>query len=250
MKGEAMRHSTFVILFVMALWSNVYSAQLSGSAYASSEGNRHIVSVSGWYDGDPADYEYVFLRRQSIGVCTPDEFLYDNPIPFELAPWNGPGLGFSGTVEFEAPDPRVLYRYQPYAMDSDGNERVILNWCATDYTSSDLVSCEEAPFLRGRLELYVGNSAIDFRVVPCDEDCWTEYLYINSPTLDRLVELGGENAIDLLGEVVDVYGDLIRCQLLGADSHDVTRIELAPLGTCGPVPVETNSWGGVKAMYR
>lgn len=245
-----MRLSAYVIVVAMVLWSNVYSAQLSGSAYSSSVGSKHIVSFSGWYGGEEADYEYIFFRRQSIGICTPDEFLYDIRIPFELETWTGPGLALSGTVEFEAPDSGVLYRYQPYAMDFDGSERIIMNWCATDFTSSTLVSCEEVPFLRGRLNFDFGHGTVGFRVESCEEDCWTESLTIYESTLDQLVEWGGEDALSLMGEVVDVYGTKITCQLLGTDSHDVTRIEPAPLGTCGPVPVEATSWGGLKAMYR
>lgn len=158
--------SAAIFLFWALYCSGAFAEQLSGSAYASSEGNRHIVSFSGWYGGEQADYEYIFFGRQSVGICTPDEFLYDSRIPFVLEPWNGPGLRLSGTIEFEAPNSGVLYRYQPYAMDYDGNERIILNW------------------------------------------------------------------------------------LLGSDSHEVTRIEPAPLSVCGPVPVEATSWGGVKSMYR
>lgn len=242
--------SAAIFLFWALYCSGAFAEQLSGSAYASSEGNRHIVSFSGWYGGEQADYEYIFFGRQSVGICTPDEFLYDSRIPFVLEPWNGPGLRLSGTIEFEAPNSGVLYRYQPYAMDYDGNERIILNWCATDFTSSTLVSCEEAPFLRGRLLLEYGYGGIGFRVEACDEDCWTEWLGLNHSTLDLLVELGGEDALSLIGEVVDVYGTKITCQLLGSDSHEVTRIEPAPLSVCGPVPVEATSWGGVKSMYR
>ncbi len=239
-----------VVLFVLVFCGGGYAAQLSGSAHGSVSDDRHAISISGWYDGDQADYEFVYLRRTAIGVCIPEENLYQHSITFELKPWSGPGLEFSGTVEIEVPDPRVLYVYQPYAVAPDGTERIILGWCATSSVSCALVSTNEAPFLRGRLELDFLRYPIEIRVSPCEEDCWSQYLRLSYPSLEFFEEVAGESGFSLIGEIVDVYGVLNMCPMADGDSHIVTKIELAPANVCGPVSVSIRTWGTVKSLYR
>jgi hypothetical protein len=240
------RLATFLVAMLALGVPNAASA-LGGRAHAVCENGQHVVSVSGDYRPDyDGPFEGIVFKREAIGVCTAEEFVPPDPLPF--APQtNG---AFAAAVTLDAPSPDVTYRYTPYGVRPDGTFEKMVWICDTDFRTYALVSCGGTPLVRGRLEILASctsNSGFCVTISPCTEDCWTE----------PLVEMDLFSFADAVGpfgefvdQVVDVFGDRTACAMPNGDPYSITRIEHAPTGTCGPVPVQERNWGSLKATYR
>lgn len=240
----------FALVF-MTMTNSAKASQLGGAARMTCEDGSHIVTVSGTYfNGVEGEYTGIVLERQAVGVCVPDELLMDDAVPFNPEPDTGSGAGFSCTFELTAPGLDIVYRYVPYGIKSDGGLQVIWHYCGADMRGYALTSCVDAPFDRGTVEFMGFNGdTLMFRIVSCDADCWSQGV-IGELTMEELESYCGEPAMNLVGEVLDVFGGRTYCAMLGGPYEDISRIERAPSGVCGPVPVQQVNWGGVKALYR
>ena len=240
------------ILVLVILLSGSQAFAMQGSAHVECVGGDHVLTVGGWYfeEFDPEVTGLVF-RREAIGVCAPDVIIPETPLPFEteLDPY---GYGnYSATMTVTPPHSDVAYRYQPFAVLTDGSLQPLFAQCDSDNRSYALAGCSDAPIHRGRVEItpncMMGDLCIN--IVPCEANCWSEY-YWDYLSIEAFEELAGEPVGNLLGEVVDLYGTRTYCTMPGGNYHEITRIERAPDGVCGPVPVEPSSWGSFKARYR
>jgi len=224
----------------------------SGRAQVTCENGEHVVSISGSvFPESDDDFMGLVLERETVGICTTSEFVPAIPLPFDPQP--NPEYGYPtymATVTLTPPLQGVTYRYTPYGVREDGSRVRFFSACASDHRSYALTSCSSAPFLRGELEMIDFNGGdLLFGIDPCEPDCWTEsiYIYMDVTALESIV---GDGWNDLLGQVVDVFGDRSFCSMIGGPSHDISSIVPAPAGACGAVPVERMSWGGLKASYR
>ena len=226
---------------------------INGSSHVTCENGDHVITVSG-YSSEEQSEEFVgiVLRREAIGICQNIDFVPEIPLPFDPQPDSGSmSLKFEASLTIQPPLADVVYRYSPFGVRPDGSMEPFLHLCDSDFRSYALASCGGAPFARGRVELVFPCDRGDlcFRIELCEDDCWTESVdaYLDIATLELLA---GEPPMDLLGQVVDVFGGRTYCTMPGGDYHSITRIERAPAGGCGPVPVERWNWGGVKAIFR
>jgi hypothetical protein len=233
-----------LLLLVLPTASHAANAR----AYATCDGGQHLVSVSGGYDDTGSDtlYEAVVFKREAIGLCQPPEFLPAEPIPLVLEQFDGTYYTFEASARFDIPSPGVAYRYTPYGLLSDGSMEPMFYLCDTDGRNYAIANCDYAPIARGRLELaslcFLGECV---EVISCSQNCWTEHIVAN------LISLPDAKPYPLpFGEVVDVYGDRTSCAMPGGEYYSLTRIELAPRGECGPVPVQATNWGRMKATFR
>lgn len=243
--------SSVVLLVAAALGAGEGRAsQLAGAAGVSCLDGTHVVTVAGsYYEPIVGEYDHLVLRREAVGICEPDAYLDDTPLPFEPVDQGGYSV-FSATITVMPPRADVVYRYVPFAVRPDGSRQIISAYCDADFRGYALTDCGTAPFLRGHVQgILVIGSPYYFRIVPCEDDCWTEYLYWEFSE-SELTALAGESAFGLVGRVVDVYGRRTYCGMPGDPGHIITRLERTVDGACGPVPVEAVGWGHVKAMYR
>jgi hypothetical protein len=257
-KGDIMRISIAgrvaalaTILAATLPWADECRAsELAASANVECRDGAHVVTVAGsYYEPIVGEYDHLVLRRQAVGLCEPDVFLEDTPLPFEPVDEGGYS-SFSATVTVVPPRDDVVYRYQAFAERPDGSRQYISSHCDADSRGYALTECGTAPFQRGRVEFDWDEwNSFTFRVVACEADCWTEPFYTMLSLAD-LTALAGEPAFDLVGQVVDVYGRRTYCGMPGDPSHTITRIERTVDGACGPVPVEAVGWGSVKALFR
>ncbi|MBK7771130.1 MAG: hypothetical protein IPI48_11605 [bacterium] len=226
------------------------ASQLAAAAEVECLDGAHVVTVAGSYFAPVAgEYDHLVLRREAIGICEPAVYLEDTPLPFEPVDEGGYSR-FSSTVAVIPPRDDVVYRYVPFAVRPDGSRQHLTHNCDADIRSYALTNCGTAPFLRGRVDFtIVGGPQFFFWIVPCEADCWTEFM---SGQLgeSELTALAGESAFGLIGQVVDVYGRRTYCGMPGDPGFIITGVERTVDGACGPVPVEAVGWGHVKAMYR
>lgn len=254
-KGDIMRISIVrIVAFVLTVAAlgagEGRASQFAAAAHVTCVDGAHVVTVAGgYYEPIAGEYDHFVLRREAIGICEPDVYLEDTPLPFEPVDefdyWS-----FSATITLTPPRDDVVYRYVPFAVRPDGSRQSITHNCDADVRSYALTNCGTAPFLRGHVQgILVIGSPYYFRIVPCEDDCWSEYLYWEFSE-SELTALAGESAFGLVGHVVDVYGRRTYCGMPGDPGHIVTRLDRTADGACGPVPVEAVGWGHVKAMYR
>ncbi len=191
------------------------------------------------------------LKREAIGICEEAVFVPDDPIPFSMTPWQG-GLFSScqASVVLDCPDEGVLYKYTPYFVHQDGTYAEAGGSCGADQRVFGYVGCGSAPLVRGTLiftPTYDGN--VEVRVMPCEDDCWTETLWAVME-IDAFFGTVEGDPNEILRQVVDVHGDRTYCLMLGGATHTISRVTAAPEGECGSVPVETKRFAGFRAMYR
>jgi hypothetical protein len=244
-----MQKHVIAILSTLLLGVPTIASCMSGRAYVVCENGQHAVSVTGWYsDGYDVLYEAVVFKREAIGVCEPSEFLPVDPLPLTLQPYSGSTFTFETSATFDVPSPGVAYRYTPYGVLPDGSFESMYYVCDNDPRNYAIANCNNAPIARGRLEFtFECSGGFCIRILPCGEDCWTEPVMVHFTVPGALVEF---SLAELLGQVVDVYGVRSGCAMPGGDWYAITRMELAPSGLCGPVPVQEMNWGGLKATYR
>jgi hypothetical protein len=143
-----------------------------------------------------------------------------------------------------------VYKYVPYGVKADSSLQAIWTYCDNDWRGYAQVACVDVPFSRGTVALgSTWSKGMSFRIVPCEQDCWSTDLYFEILSAD-LAQYAGEPAIGLLGQVVDVFGGRTYCGMIGDPTYYITKIARAALGSCGPVPAEVANWGSVKALYR
>lgn len=210
----------------------------------------HVVTVGGsYFDPIIGEYDHLELLRKSIGVCEPDVWLVDSPLPFEPVDQGGYS-SFTATITLVPPRQNVAYIYAPYAVRPDGSRQLISANCDMDPRGYALTACGTAPFLRGRVEFDSnGWDGPYFRIAACEADCWTEHF--NVPIrYATLTAAAGESAYALVGRVVDVFGGRTYCGMVGDPLYAITRVARTTDNACGSVPVDAEAWGTVKATYR
>ena len=246
-----MRILILILLANVVFMSPARASQLAGAAGMTCEGSSHVVTVSGtYYWGIEGEYTKIVLKRQSVGVCEPDELLMAEALPFETEPAVGYAADYSLTFEVSPPRLDVVYRYVPYGVKSDGSLHLILHNCDADSRGYALTNCGDVPFDRGTFVFSgVSGGTLIFGIFSCEDDCWNEGVFGEYP-LEEMEVYCGEPPMDLIGEVVDVYGGRAYCAMIGGPYEYITRIERAPSGVCGPVPVRETSWGSFKSMFR
>lgn len=226
---------------------------LQGSSHLECVNGDHVLTLSGWlYEDSDWEITGLYFRRMTIGDCEPDVILPDSALPFEP---QGDGVDeyatYSAILTVTPPRTDVTYRYVPFAVRADGSEERILANCDGDFRSYSLSVCDGAPFHRGRAEFsfYCDGGDYCVEIVPCEAECWSEYFWDKIP-IERMPDLWAGPEEFQWGMVVDLYGDRTHCGMPGQADYDIVRIESAPDGACGPVPVEPSSWGSFKARYR
>lgn len=249
-----MRVPIAALATALVLGAACEAAAVQGTASGHCEGDKHVITVGGWYFPD-ADGEItgLVLVRTAIGVCRDPKVIPDDPLPFEPVPGGEPGLyEYTATVTVPVPAEAAVYAYTPYAVRPDGSREILHAQCSADDRSFALISCGDLPFVRGTVEYDFSNISwcgLCFRVAPCQDDCWTidPWLTFDSDTLEGMT---GRTWQDLLGSAVDLHGDRTWCVMPGGAYYEVTRIVPTEGGVCGSVPAAASSWGSLKAMYR
>jgi len=244
--------SVVVLLLIMSWgYADASAVSLTARARGVCEGTEHQITVTGTATVDVfPNLVGVSLVRQSVGICESEEIIPDNPVPLEIVSAGPYLIEFSASIAVAAPQSSVNYRYIPRFIHADGLDVTVSSGCAGNGFVSALVGCEEIPLQRGEL-VFVGlvDGELTYEISACEEDCWTESVY-NQWNAADLEGLLGSDWVTYVGQIVDVFGNRVNCAMIGGDMHDVTRIEVAPGGNCGPVPVRETSWGSVKGLFR
>ena len=246
-----MRTLITVLVCLISAVANGNPSQLSGAAYVECDGTSHTVTVSGsYYWGVEGEYTHIVLERQAVGICKPAELLTEYAQPFAPEPSESYEADYTCTFVIPAPPLQIVYRYVPYGVRADNSLQAIWTYCDNDWRGYALVDCVDVPFSRGTVTLgSTWPEVMTFRIVSCEQDCWSPDLNFEIADAD-LTQYAGEPAVGLLGQVVDVFGGRTYCGMLGDPTYSITKVERAALGSCGPVPTETTSWGSVKARFR
>jgi hypothetical protein len=240
-----------ILLVTLFLGVPGIALSMTARAFVVCENGQHVVSVEGWYsayNGYDVPYDGIVLKREAIGVCKPTEFIPADPLPIILQPYSGTTFTVEASATFDVPTPGVAYRYTPYGVLPDGSFESMYYNCDADGRNYAIANCDNAPIARGILEFtWDCFSGFCLWVIPCSEGCWTD------PVLFDLTFFDGETEAplpELLGQVVDLFGDRTNCNMTGGTPYTISRIDRAPRGRCGPVPVRGTNWGSLKATYR
>ena len=223
---------------------------LGGAAGECQEGMHHV-SIQAVVSLEYAESATGFvLKRETIGLCEAAVYVPENPIPYDIDDFNGLSVICSATVDLTFPYGGVVYRYTPYFVNSDESLSPVTSNDAGDSRTYALVSCGDGPFVRGELRLDP-SSVIDplWSIDPCEPDCWSEPAW-DLMTTEELFAALGSHGMDLVGQIVDGFGNRTYGSMIGGDLHEIVRIEPAPSSSCGPVPNEPISWDTVKSYYR
>ena len=223
---------------------------LTGWAGGTCTGGQHVVTAGGFYDpaADAGIVGIVFLR-QAVGACLPDEEVPAAPVPLEtFASSVYPGQEFTATATLPAPEIPVVYRYVALAVRDDGTREPVL-FSGNGHPPRTLVSCGDLPFLRGVIAedpVYSSPGYPLYTFLPVAQGCWTETLANVVYTAAQLEDMLGGTMAQLLGQTVEVYGEIAAHDLVPAPSHWISRVELLDPS----VPVVPSGWGSLKASYR
>lgn len=224
---------------------------MDGRAHVECVNGEHVVTISGWYNEEfNGEISGLVLKVEAVGLCEDAEFVPEGLLPFNPQPNPDFFPLYETTVALVPPTAGVTYRYTPFGVRPDGALVSLFNYCGTDNRSYALAGCDIAPIVRGEVIIEdLGGGFLEIFVVPCESDCWTEGFraFLDVETFESLA---GEPWIDLHGQTVDVFGDRTYCAMAGGASHVITQIERAPGGACGPIPIQSTSWGSLKANYR
>lgn len=242
----------FLAVFVFAAlggWAS-QAAALTGSAGGQCDGGQHVVTAGGFYDATAdGDIVGVVFLRQAVGACLPDEEVPAAPVSLEIFDSTVyPGQEWQATASVPAPPLDIVYRYVAQAVHTDGTREAV-RFSGNGYPPVTLVSCGDAPFLRGPIiedPLYSTDLNPLYTFAPLPQDCWTEELFNVDYTAEQLESMLGGTMAQLLGQNVNAYGEIAGHDLVPAASHWITKVELVD----PTVPAESSSWGGLKADYR
>lgn len=251
-----MRNLKFLQILFLIVFAVPNAWALDARTGVECTGGTHLITVGGRtyeeQEGGMPDGEIsgLIFECEAIGVCEPSFFFPEIPLPFEseigLFGW----YYYHAECSFDPPTEGVAYRYTPYGVRSDGSLVPTASHQPIDSRSYALANCEDVPIARGilRPQGYPGEN-ITFLIDTCEPNCWSEdiWAYLNTAMVE---ELAGLSVTDLVFQVVDVFGSRSLCTMPPCDSHIIARIALAPDGSCGPVPVDKECWGSIKAMFR
>ena len=246
-----MRSALVLLLIVSWGYADASAVSVTARARGACEGTDHQITVTGTTNVDVfPDLVGVSLIRHPVGICASEEMVPDSSVPLEIVNAGPYLIEFSASIAVPAPPGGVNYRYVPRFVHADGLDVSVSSGCAGNGFVSALIGCEEIPLHRG--ELVIGglvDGESTYGISACEEDCWTEIVH-NQMNAAVLEELLGPDWMTYVGQIVDVFGDRVNCAMIGEDMHEVSRIEVAPGGNCGPVPVRETSWGSVKGLFR
>jgi len=242
-----------VVLLLIVCWGHAEASTVSLTARARGEceGAEHRIIVTGTTNVDVfPQLVGVSLVRLSVGICEPEEIVPDGIVPLEIVDAGPYLIEFSASIVVAAPQSGVNYRYLPRFVHAEELQVTVSSGCAGNGFVSALVGCEDIPLHRGELVLigFVDGELV-YGISACEEDCWTEVI-CNQMNAAALEELLGSDWTTYVGQIVDVFGDRVNCAMIGGDMYEISRIEVAPGGNCGPVPVRETSWGTIKRMFR
>lgn len=245
-----MRNQLVLVAVLALLLAAPTALALDGMAHVEIVGDQHVVTVTGCiFIEDPAEIAGIVIECQVIGGCESAFFAPETPMPIELVVLPEECSGYQATITVTPPHPEAATMYTPYWVDQEGTLTPTTHYCDSDLRTFALAMTEQTPLTRG-LFVFAGFEGADmvYQLEPCQEDCW---LFAPRPkTIAEIEALSGLPFAELSGLAVDLYGDRSYCRMPGGPIYDLTRIELAPGGSCGPVPVSETTWDGLKAMYR
>jgi hypothetical protein len=222
-----------------------------GGATGECQDGMHHLSIHTIVSGEYAESATGFVfKRETIGLCEDAVYVPEEPISYSIGDFNGLLVSCTASVDLGFPHEGVVYRYTPYFVNVDESLSPVTSNDAGDARTYALVSCGYGPFVRGELRLD-SSSIIEplWSIDPCEEDCWSEPALDIMTTEEMLTALGSHGG-DLVGQIVDGFGNRTYGSMIGGDLHEIVRIEPAPSGSCGPVPAEPMSWDAVKSFYR
>jgi len=240
---------TTIVILALAGWAT-RAAALTGSAGASCDGGQHIVAAGGYYDAAAdGDIVGIVFLRQAVGACLPDVEVPDVPVPLDIFDSTAyPGQEWHATTTVPAPAIDIVYRYLALAVHSDGTREPV-HFSGNGFPPRVLVSCGEAPFLRGPIVidfLYSTPDHVLYTFEPLAENCWTEEVSNIDYSAEQLEGMLGGTIAQLLGQLVNVYGSIAGVDLVPPASHWITKVELVD----PTVPDVGSSWSELKASYR
>lgn len=243
-----MRKRAVLAPILLMLISAGTAAALDGGAWVRCEDGQHTVSVSGSYVEEyDGVIDGIVFKREVIGLCAEPQYLPDPPLPFKPQPDYANVYYYQASMPIDDPTTHFSFRYTPYGVRPDGTLVPTTYSCDADYRNYALASCGGAPIGRGRLEY---NDDYDpgfyLTLVHCTESCWNERIWLYPSEADAVSE---EPIGDLIGNVVDIYGNRTFCSMPLGDAYHVSRIESAPTGTCTSLPVREHTWGSLKATF-
>lgn len=251
-----MRYVSALFCLILALSNASTAMALDAAAHAVCVDDAHVVSVSGSYReeayGEIYDGEIsgLVFKCEAIGVCEPSFFYPDTPLAFDPQPGAGGWSYYAAEFSISPPLPGVAYRYTPFGVRPDGTLVPTEHHCDNDSRSYALIGCEGVPVARGVLEINsTYGDEVYFQIDNCAANCWTENIW-SLLDIQDVEDLSGQPWGNLVGQVVDVSAARTYCTMPPGSSHVFTGIALGPNGDCGPVPVESESWGSLKGMYR
>lgn len=242
-----------MLVVLMACFGVAEASAVSVTAAARGfcEGSQHVITVTGMTSVDDfGGLVGVRLDRRAVGICEPAEVVTADPLPLAIVSTTPYWIQFSASVTVASPHDGVKYEYSPHFVHAEGLDVQVQSGCAGNGFVSALIGCDDVPFLRGELVLvdfYDGEWTL--RIDACESDCWTEQIHapIYESDLERYL---GTDWRTYVGRIVDVFGDRLSCAMIDQDPHVISRIALAPAGSCGPVPTQRVDWGSVKSLFR
>ncbi len=234
-----------VLLYPLLLAAPAAEAGVALGA-ACAGGTTVHVQLYVFTDYGEEDLVGVVVQRGWIGICGLERLVTAEPFPFPPL-LTGAGYAFDDHV----PQAGRYFAYRAYVVNAAGE----LHGAAGlgDPLPYDYAACGEAVATRGHLVGIDGSPpAVYVEFLQCQEDCWfTDFGW--HPVYLDVSELDPATYEPYVGQpvAVDVYGDIYVDGMPGASGiYDITRIEPAPDGVCGPVPARTTSWGALKHSYR
>ena len=186
-------------------------------------------------EGDVTGYELLF-EQSAVGTC-------DAPEVFMTVPLHAPLTWTQYSFTRPVPEINRYFRFRVLMKWPDGT---VLDVGFPGAPSWNVASCGEAVAARGYLTNANEFGAVE--VLPCPGSCdtWPCTWSVN------LSQIPEEQWLPLVGTdiPVDIYGHFLLYPMPG-DSCLMGEYWLPTASEdCGPVAVEGESWGGLKARYR
>jgi hypothetical protein len=186
-------------------------------------------------EGDVTGYELLF-EQSAVGTC-------DAPEVFMTVPLHSPLTYAQYSFTRPVPEMNRYYRFRVLMKWPDGT---VLDVGFPGAPSWNVASCGEAVAARGYLAN--PNEYGDVELFPCPNSCgtWPCTMAVNMSQIpeEQWMPLVGTNI------PVDIYGRFVRYPMPGGPC--LVGEDWLPTSSedCGPVAVEGESWGSLKARYR